>query len=111
VIPVFVKLRQERGDVQAWRLGVQLASVLLVFLLILTLVAMVAAPLYLRWLAPGFTSHELQRAAQATRFMLPAVSLMGLASLAGAILQIHRSFARPALATAARQVILLPTQI
>jgi putative peptidoglycan lipid II flippase len=63
-------------------------------------VAGLGAPLYLGWLAPGFSPHERDQAVQATRLMLPAISLMGLATLAGAALQVYRRFARPVLATA-----------
>jgi putative peptidoglycan lipid II flippase len=65
-----------------------------------TLLLALAVPLYLKWLAPGFSTAERALAARAIYVMLPAITLMGLATLAGAILQVYRRFARPALATA-----------
>jgi putative peptidoglycan lipid II flippase len=99
-IPLFADCRLRAGETSAWRFGLRLAGALLAVLLLLTALAGLGAPLYLGWLAPGFGPHERDQAAQATRLMLPAISLMGLATLAGATLQVYRRFARPALATA-----------
>ena len=99
-IPLFADCRLRAGETCAWRFGLRVAGVLLVVLLLFTAVAGLGAPLYLGWLAPGFSPHERGQAVQATRLMLPAISLMGLATLAGAALQVYRRFARPVLATA-----------
>jgi len=100
-IPLFAEHRQQAGEVSAWRFGLKVAGALLAVLLLLTALAGLGAPLYLHWLAPGFDPRERVQALQATRLMLPAIGLMGLATLAGAVLQVYRRFARPALATAA----------
>jgi putative peptidoglycan lipid II flippase len=100
-IPLFAERRLQQGDAGAWRFALQVAVALLVVLLLLTLVAGLAAPLYLPWLGPGLDGPEVERAVTAARRMLPALSFMGLATLAGAVLQVYRRFGRPALATAA----------
>ena len=99
-IPLFADCRLRAGETCAWRFGLRVAGALLAVLLLFTAVAGLGAPLYLGWLAPGFSPHERGQAVQATRLMLPAISLMGLATLAGAALQVYRRFARPVLATA-----------
>lgn len=99
-IPLFAGCRQRQGEATAWHFALHVAGALLAALLAFTLLAAVGAPLYLRWLAPGFDPAERGQAAQAARLMLPAICLMGLSTLAGAVLQIYRRFARPALATA-----------
>ena len=99
-IPLFARCRQQDGEAAAWRLGIQVAGALLGLLLVITVVGVLAAPLYLAWLAPGFNSHERAQAVQLARLMLPAISLMGLATLVGATLQVYRRFLRPSLATA-----------
>jgi putative peptidoglycan lipid II flippase len=99
-IPLFADCRLQAGETSAWRFGLRVVGALLAVLLLLTALAGLGAPLYLGWLAPGFGSHERDQAVQATHLMLPAISLMGLATLAGAALQVYRRFARPALATA-----------
>jgi putative peptidoglycan lipid II flippase len=99
-LPLFADCRLRAGEMSAYRFGLRVAGALLAVLLLLTALAGLGAPLYLGWLSPGFGPHERDQAVQATRLMLPAISLMGLATLAGAVLQVYRRFARPALATA-----------
>ena len=99
-IPLFADVRLRLGERGAWRLARQVAVALLALLLAITLLLALAVPLYLKWLAPGFITAERAQAARAVYVMLPAILLMGLATLAGAILQVYRRFARPALATA-----------
>jgi putative peptidoglycan lipid II flippase len=100
-IPLFADLRLRAGDRTAWRFGLRVAGALLALLLAATAVVALAAPIYLPWLAPGFGPVALAQAQRALYLMLPAISLMGLAALSGAVLQLYRYFARPALSTAA----------
>lgn len=99
-IPLFADLRLHVGEAGAWRFGLRAAGALLALLLALTALLAFGAPLYLPYLAPGFGPIEREGAAHAMYAMLPAITLMGGAVLAGAILQVYRRFARPALATA-----------
>ena len=99
-IPLFTDLQLRVGEAGAWRFARQVAGALLILLLGVTSLAAAAAPLYLRWLAPGFDPLQRSQALRALIVMLPALSMMGGATLAGAILQVYRRFARPALATA-----------
>lgn len=100
LLPLFAEWRQQAGEIGAWRLGLQVAGASLAGLLLFTALAGLGAPLYLAWLSPGFAPLERTQAVQTTRLMLPAIGLMGLATLAGTTLQVYRRFARPALATA-----------
>jgi putative peptidoglycan lipid II flippase len=99
-IPLFADLRLKLGDAVAWRFGQRTAGALL--LLLLGVAALVAwcAPLYLPWLAPGFSPLARQQAAQAVVIMSPAIALMGAAALVAAILHVYRRFGLPALSTA-----------
>lgn len=108
-IPLFANCRLRDGEADAWRFGLRVTGALLAVLLLLTALAGLGAPLYLRWLTPGFDPHERHQAVQATRLMLPAISLMGLATLAGAALQVYRRFGRPALATAVYNLTFIAT--
>ncbi len=99
-IPLFAERRQRMGEASAWRFGIGVAEALFLLLTLVAVLGYLAAPLYLRWLTPGFTPAERFKAVRTTRLMLPAVSLMGLAALTGAALQTYRRFARPSLATA-----------
>ena len=103
-IPVFTELRLHAGDTAAWRFGLRVAGALLALLLGVTALVALSVPIYLRWLAPGFGPLQRAQAVQAVYIMLPALSLMGEAALASAVLQVYRRFARPALATALRNL-------
>jgi len=99
-IPLFADCRLRMGEARAWRFGLRVAGVLLATLLLFTACAGLGAPLYVRWLAPGFGPSERAQAVLATRRMLPAISLMGVTTLTGVVLQVYRRFARPVLAAA-----------
>jgi putative peptidoglycan lipid II flippase len=99
-IPLFADLRLARGEVAAWRFAWRVAGALLAFLVGAGVLLALGAPLILRWLGSGFDAGARAEAARALYRMLPAVILMGEATLAGAVLQVYRRFARPALATA-----------
>ena len=99
-IPFFAQLRLQVSEAAAWRFAQRLAGRLLVLLLGAAALIALGAPLYLPWLAPGFGRSEIQQATRAIYVMSPAICLMGVATLAGAVLQVYRRFARPALQTA-----------
>jgi putative peptidoglycan lipid II flippase len=99
-IPLFADLRLRVGEGGAWRFALHVGGALLALLLGLATLLALSAPLYLQWLAPGFGPLDRAQATRAVHLMLPAISLMGAAALAGAVLQVYRRFARPALSTA-----------
>jgi putative peptidoglycan lipid II flippase len=103
-IPLFSEVRLRVSEVGAWRFGLQVAGALVAFLLAVTALVAWSAPAFLRLLAPGFGPLERAEAGRALSLMLPAISLMGVAVLAGAALQVYRRFGRPALATATRNL-------
>ena len=87
-----------------------LQAVVLFLTLILALVSVIgilAAPWYLRWLAPGFSSEDLALTAQLDWIMFPAVILWGLSASASAVLNVYRRFTLPALATAAYNTVFI----
>jgi len=100
-IPLFTQCRQQGGEAVAWRFALRVVGALSVVLAIFTIGADLAAPLYLRWLAPGFSAADHHQTIRAITLMLPALSLMSLATLIGAMLQVYRQFARPVLMVAA----------
>lgn len=99
-IPLFANLRLVSGEAAGRRFAWRVAAVLFGFLAGAGLLLAVGAPLFLSWLGAGFDAEARAEAVRALQRMLPAVILMGEAALAGAVLQVYRRFARPALATA-----------
>lgn len=106
-IPLFTDCQQKSGEGAAWHFGLRVAGLVGVGLLLFTLLAELAAPYYLPWLAPGFDRPALSQTMAMMRRMLPAISLMGLAILAGGALQVYRRFARPALTTAVYNLVFI----
>jgi len=100
VIPLFMQVRRQNGEAPAWRVAWRLAIWLLTATLILGLLAAWAAPLLITWLSPGFDILERQQAVVVFYWMLPGLLFMGISTLVGALLQVYRRFARPALTTA-----------
>lgn len=108
-LPIFASLRQKDGDAAAWHFGMRTAAILLGVLLALTVLAELAAPLYIRWLSPGFTEEERGLAVRGVRLMLPSLGLMGLATYASTALQVYRRFLRPAFLAAVYNVTFILT--
>ncbi|HUV26234.1 MAG TPA: lipid II flippase MurJ, partial [Anaerolineales bacterium] len=96
-IPLFADYRQRLGEVEAWHFAIRVGGFLCIVLLLGTAIAVIAAPLYLYFLAPGFSSIEFGQTVRAARIMMPAIVLMGSAILIGAALQVYRRFESTAL--------------
>ena len=100
VIPLFMQVRRQNGEAPAWQVAQRLAIWLLGVTLVLGLLAAWAAPLLITWLSPGFDPHERQQAVAVFYWMLPGLLFIGVTTLVGALLQVYRHFAIPALTTA-----------
>lgn len=96
-IPLFADYRLRYGEGEAWHFGIRVAGSLCAVLLLGTVIAVLAAPLYLYLLAPGFNLIEYGQTVRAARLMMPAIVLMGCAILIGAALQVYRRFESTAL--------------
>jgi len=70
-----------------------------VALVLITLIGVIAAPLLIALLAPGFTWHSLQQnlAVQLLRITLPYLFFISLVALSSAILNVKQKFAIPAI--------------
>lgn len=91
-IPLFAEYRQRYSEREAWQFGMQVFGSLCVVLIAGAIIAVITAPLYLNWLAPGFNVVEYSQTVRAARFMMPAIVLMGCAVLMAAALQVYRRF-------------------
>jgi putative peptidoglycan lipid II flippase len=98
-IPLFAEYRQRSSETEAWQFGLRIFVSLCVVLLSATIIAIVTAPLYINWLAPGFNTLEIVQTVKAARFMIPAIVLMGCAVLMAAALQVYRRFESTAMTT------------
>ena len=98
-VPVLAEYK-EQGSKAALKLFIdRTAGTLTLILMLMTLVGMVAAPLLILLLAPGFawqgTQHDL--AVLMLQITFPYLLFIGLVAFAGGILNAHGKFAIPAL--------------
>lgn len=110
-IPLFAERRLQEGEERAWGFLSAVGLLLLGLLTAGTLAGILGAPLYLPYLAPGFSGEEVKVTANLVRIMLPSVIFMGLAALASAALNVYRHFSLPALSVAAYNTIFIITAI
>ena len=98
-VPVLSEYRERRDHAAVKELVDRVTGTLLAVLLVLTAVAMLAAPWVIRVFAPGFEDDggQGELAAQMLRITFPYLLFISLASLGGGVLNSYRRFAVPAL--------------
>jgi putative peptidoglycan lipid II flippase len=100
-VPIFLSYDTQRGEREAWRLASLVFNVLLVGLTTLVLLAEIVVPAFVtKLLVPGLPPFEQNLTITLTRIMLLHSLILGLGSVATAILNSRRQFLRPALSIA-----------
>lgn len=100
-IPVIISYEKENGRREAWRLASLIFNVLLVVLTALALLGEWLAPEFVNHLlVPGYSSSEQALVTTLTRIMLVQPLILGLGTVATAILSSKRQFLLPALSIA-----------
>ena len=100
-IPIFMSYDKQRGEREAWRLASLVFNVLLVSLTAFVLLAELVAPTFVdKLLVPGLPPSEKALTTTLTRIMLLHPLILGLGTVATAILNSRRQFLRPALSIA-----------
>jgi putative peptidoglycan lipid II flippase len=100
-VPIFLSYDTQRGEREAWRLASLVFNVLLVSLTAFVLLAEIVAPAFVnKLLVPGLPPAERALTTTLTRIMLLHPLILGLGSVATAILNSRRQFLRPALSIA-----------
>jgi putative peptidoglycan lipid II flippase len=97
-VPVFLSLEKEKGEYEAWRLASLLFNILLVVFTAVVLVCEFLAPqLVSHVLVSGFSAKDQAMTVSITRVMLFQPLILGLGTIASAILNSKRQFLLPAL--------------
>ncbi len=98
-VPVLSEYRERRDHAAVKELVDRVAGTLLAVLLVLTALAVLAAPWVMRVFAPGFDADgpQGQLAADMLRVTFPYLLFISMASLAGGVLNSYQRFAVPAL--------------
>ena len=100
-LPIFVGYETQRGEREAWRLASLVFNMLFVSLTACVLVAEIVAPAFVtKLLVPGLPPSEQALTITLTRIMLLHPLILGLGSVATAMLNSRRQFLRPALSIA-----------
>ena len=98
-VPVLSEYRERRDHAAVKELVDRVAGTLLAVLLVLTALAVLAAPWVIRVFAPGFdpAGAQGQLATDMLRITFPYLLFISMASLAGGVLNSYQRFAVPAL--------------
>jgi putative peptidoglycan lipid II flippase len=100
-VPVFVSYEKDHGRQETWRLTSLVFNVMLVALTGLVLIAEFAAPTFVsHWLVPGYSPAEQSLTTSLTRIMLFQPLILGLGTIATAVLSSKRQFLLPSLSIA-----------
>ncbi len=99
-VPVFTEKLTTQSREQAWALASKVFTLLLCALVAVVCLGILAAPLIVNLIAPGFddTGGQHDLTVLLTRIMFPYLLFIGLSALAMGILNALRAFALPALA-------------
>jgi putative peptidoglycan lipid II flippase len=101
LIPVFVSYRRNQGERAMWRLASLVLNYLLVFLAVVVVIGEFIAPAFVsHLLVPGYPAAEQAKVISLTRIMLLQPLILGIGTVATAILSSRRQFLLPALAIA-----------
>ena len=98
LIPVISSLLATDAQARAWRVVSTVTHLMLVALLILSVVAFVAAPQIVAWLAPGFDEATTEQTITLTRILLLSPIFLALGSVATSVLNARDRFAAAAMA-------------
>lgn len=97
LVPALVRVREEHGPEAGWALLRRVLRMSLLVLLTLLVLEELAAPWLATLLGPGFAPATLDLTVRLMRWMLPAMTLLGLSAVGGAALNASGRFAIPAL--------------
>ena len=104
-VPEFSRVLESGGRREASELARQTLTVLLVAAGSVTLFGMLAAPMLVRIMAPGFDTEGMSTAVTLTRLMFPFLILISVAALAMGVLNSLDCFFIPAIAPALSNVV------
>ena len=97
LIPVYTRRVYEEGEQAGWQFINSLLNLALVACLVITGLALLAAPVIVRIVAPGFQGATYTLTVLLTRVLLPTMVLQGAIAVVTGLLQAKQRFTLPAL--------------
>lgn len=112
-VPLFAKKADSEGKEKAQKFAIDVFSVLLAWLLLFTALAMMAMPLLIYVIAPGFTqdSDKLALAVELTRISFPYLLFMSLTALQSGVLNSLNRFTAAAAAPILLNLVMIASNI
>jgi len=93
LIPIMSKyLCQESGRDKFWKLLNQMVNLYLLVFGVLSIVFLIFTAPIMAWLTPGFTDGQMEQVVYLTRFLFLSPLLLGLSSIFGSAVQVHKQF-------------------
>lgn len=91
-IPVFIEIRQKRGEAEAYKTTNAILHILLASILLLVGIGIIAAPYIAHWLMAARPLDQQIATAQMMRVMLLSVVFFGVSNVISGVLNSHRKF-------------------
>ncbi len=110
-VPLYSEIGVKEGKASQIRFALNILSVLCAFLLILSGLGILLAPVIVKIFAPGFDPVTSQLAAKLTRIMFPYLLLIGFSSTLISILNSHDYFFLPGLSSAFLNIGMIATLV
>lgn len=110
-IPLWMEYQVRRGEREAQAFVSALITLATGATIVLAIVIALAAPVLVRFVAPGFSGPVAQTATQLLATMAPAVVFLGLTAGCTGLLEAHRRFVLPEISRVAYRVVILVATI
>ena len=91
-IPVFTGLVSQEKDEEAWKMANGIMNLAIFFIVALSLVLAVFAPLLMNLITPGFPPEKIERVVTFTRIMFLSPLFLGISGIFGGILTSFKRF-------------------
>ncbi len=106
-IPVFIRTKEQKGELQAWVLASRVFTILSFTLLLSCLLLYLFAGPVVNFMTPGLEQYRFELTVYLTRFMIPLILFGTLLGLFTAILNAYQHFLLPAATTLLNNVFMI----
>jgi len=107
VVPVFTEYKTRGETREAWQISLNVANLLVVVLAAVAALGILAAPVLVRLMAPGFEPAATELAVDLTRILFPLLVFSGLATLFSGFLNANNIFGIPAFSGAVNNLVII----
>jgi len=107
LLPVFVEYREQKGEVEAWKVGSIIVNIAVLVLGIGMLLYLLLAPFIISILAPGFNGETYILGVKLARIVSPTLMFVGLSIILIAFAHSYQHFTVPAFARLSLPLIII----